>query len=176
MSGITFVNILNVDDTIKERVRCWRNKTAIRKRMLTQHIIFKKEHRQWLLSLQASHTKRFWVVFYAGMPVGCANVYNIDLKKKNAEWGFYIGEDDCRGKGLGKKILRKLFKTVFTEMKLRTLTTMVLPDNAIALHLYDAFLCRKKQLWDHPQYPGIWAVTFSSACPNTSKRRGTHGA
>ena len=39
MKEIEYINILKVNDKIKEKVRLWRNKDEIRKRMINQHVI-----------------------------------------------------------------------------------------------------------------------------------------
>jgi len=137
MSEMRFVNILEVDDGLKEKVRQWRNKDEIRKSMLTQHIISKGEHAGWLKKLKTADDSKFWVVFVEDTLIGVAYLQNIDRKKSTSEWGFYIGEDAYKGKGLGKSILFKLLDKAFGEMNLEILFTKVLSDNTIAFHIYE---------------------------------------
>jgi len=139
MKEIKFENILKVNDEIKERVRQWRNKEEIRKYMLNQYIITKEEHLNWIESLKNRNDWKFWVVFVDEIPIGSVYLQNIDFKNLTSEWGFYIGEDDFKGKGLGKYILFKLLKFYFEEMKFEVLFTKVLSDNIAALNIYRKF-------------------------------------
>ena len=139
MRKIKFENILKVNDEIKEKVRQWRNKEEIRKHMLNQHIITKEEHLNWIESLKNRDDWKFWVVFIDEIPIGSVYLQNIDFKNLTSEWGFYIGEDDFKGKGLGKYILFKLLEFYFEEMKFEVLFTKVLSDNIAALNIYRKF-------------------------------------
>lgn len=139
MEGIKFVNILKVNDEIQEKVRQWRNKEEIRKYMLSQHIITKKEHLNWIESLKNRNDWEFWVVFVDEIPIGSVYLQNIDFKNLTSEWGFYIGEDNYRGKGISKYILFKLLEFYFEEMKFEILFTNVLSDNIAALNIYRKF-------------------------------------
>ena len=139
MKKIKFENILKVNDEIKEKVRQWRNKEVIRKHMLNQHIITKEEHLNWIESLKNRNDWKFWVVFIDEIPIGSVYLQNIDFKNLTSEWGFYIGEDDFKGKGLGKYILFKLLEFYFEEMKFEVLFTKVLSGNIAALNIYRKF-------------------------------------
>ncbi len=139
MKEIKFENILKVNDEIKEKVRQWRNKEEIRKHMLNQHIITKEEHLNWIESLKNRNDWKFWVVFVDEIPIGSVYLQNMDFKNLTSEWGFYIGEDDYRGKGLGKYILFKLLEFYFEEMKFEVLFTKVISNNIAALNIYRKF-------------------------------------
>ena len=139
MRDIKFVNILKVNDEIKEKVRQWRNKEEIRKYMLNQHIITKEEHLSWIESLRNRNDWKFWVVFVDEIPIGSVYLQNIDFKNLTSEWGFYIGEDDFKGKGLGKCILFKLLEFYFEEMRFEVLFTKVVSNNTVALNMYKKF-------------------------------------
>lgn len=139
MNEIEFVDILDVEDGLKEKVREWRNRDDIRRYMLTQHIISKEEHSQWLKRLKEERSAKFWVVFAEGMPIGAAHLHGIDYKKQTSEWGFYIGDSALRGKGMGSRILSRLLDKAFGEIKIKTLFTKVLSDNIRALNIYNKF-------------------------------------
>jgi len=139
MKEIKFVNILKVNDKIKEKVKQWRNKEEIRKHMLSQHIITKEEHLNWIGDLKNRNDWKFWVVFVDNIAVGSVYLQEINYKKLTSEWGFYIGEDDFKGKGLGKYILFKLLEFYFEEMKFEVLFTKVISNNIAALNIYRKF-------------------------------------
>ena len=111
--------------------------------MLNQHIISKGEHLKWIETLKDRKDWKFWVIFYNSTPIGSIYFQNIDYDNLSSEWGFYIGEEEFKGKGLSKYILFKLLEIFFEEMKFKTLITKVLSTNGPALSVYDKFKFRK---------------------------------
>ena len=139
MSGLRFVNILEANDELKEIVRQWRNRDDIRKSMLTQHNISNQEHSQWIKELNSRDDRKFYIVFIGDTPIGSVYLQKINHAERSSEWGFYIGEDGYKGKGLGKCIIFKLLEMFFDEMKFEKLVTKVLSNNAGALNIYEKF-------------------------------------
>jgi len=137
MNEIRFVDILEVDDVLKERVREWRNREEVRNFMLTQHHISKEEHRRWLERLKDVKDAKFWVAFAGDTPIGAAYLNDIDYEASDSEWGFYIGEDGYRQKGLSRRILYRLLEEAFEKLGLQTLVTSVLTGNTRALGIYE---------------------------------------
>ena len=87
MNNLTFVNILETDGVIQEKVRQWRNQEEIRKCMLNQAIISPQEHARWLDGLRQGAQSKFWVVFFSDVPVGAVYLQNIDYAKKTSYKG-----------------------------------------------------------------------------------------
>ena len=139
MIEIKFVNILDVNNEIKEKVRQWRNKEEIRKSMFSQHIINKKEHFRWIENLECRKDWRFWIVFFDDVPIGSVYLQNIDSKKMTSEEGFYIGEESYKGQGLSKCILFKLLGIFFDEMKFKIIISKIVSRNIVALNLNNKF-------------------------------------
>jgi len=133
---IKFVPILQTNEKIIEQVRKWRNSPEIRKYMYNDHYIIKKEHQVWFKSLRERNDAKVWVIYLDAIPVGVADLININYKNKITDWGFYIGDKNFRGRGLGKLILYNLMNYVFEEMNLHRMYTMVLENNAVAINLY----------------------------------------
>jgi UDP-4-amino-4,6-dideoxy-N-acetyl-beta-L-altrosamine N-acetyltransferase len=147
VNNIQFVNILETDLKIKEKVRKWRNKETVKNYMISQNAVSGREHLNWLNNLKESKSNKVWVIFIYDSPVGAAYLKNIDFKNLCSEWGFYIGEDSFRKKGYGKKILYELLKKYFEEMEFNELKTLVLRDNAVALKIYKKFGFREKNIY-----------------------------
>lgn len=139
MREIKFINILDVNNELKEKVRQWRNKEEIRKSMFSQHIITKKEHFGWIESLEHRKDWKFWIVFFDDVPIGSVNLQNIDSKKLTSEEGFYIGEESYKGQGLSKCILFKLLGIFFDEMKFKIIFSKIISNNIVALNLNKKF-------------------------------------
>jgi len=139
MNDIGFIDILDVDDDLKDKVRRWRNSEHVSRFMLSRHMITKKEHLKWIDSLKGNAKQKLWMVFVDKTPIGSVYLKNSDYNQLTSEWGFYIGESNYRGKGLGKRILYKFLETFFDTMGFKVLYTRVLSDNTVALHIYRAF-------------------------------------
>lgn len=144
MNNLIFVNILETDGVIQEKVRQWRNKEEIRKCMLNQSVIGPEEHARWLDGLRRRGDSKFWVVFCKDVPVGAAYLQNVDREKATTEWGFYIGEEAYKARGLGQQILFNLLEEVFDRMEFEILLTKVLSSNVGAIHLYKKFYFNEK--------------------------------
>ena len=145
MEEIEFINIIEAEEGLKEKVRQWRNKEEIRKFMLTRHIVNKEEHLQWIEDLKYRNNWKFWVIFLKDIPIGSVYLQNINYEKLTSEWGFYIGEEEYKGKGLSKVVLLKLLEIFFNEMKFNSLFTKILSDNIIALNLYRKFKFKERE-------------------------------
>lgn len=162
MNDPRFINILETDGVTREKIRQWRNQDEIRQWMLNQNVISKEEHARWLDGLSRRADNKFWVVFINDVPVGAAYLQNIDMKKETTEWGFYIGEDVYRGKGLGKQILFNFLEKVFDEMHFEILLTKVLSDNAVAIQLYRKFYFGEKGTFFSKDKREVMLFEFSS--------------
>lgn len=171
MKKVSFMDILDVDDRLKEKVRQWRNKTEVRKAMIAQHIITKDEHCNWIESLRKNNACKFWVVFFKDVPIGAAYFSNIKYRELISEWGFYIGENEYRGKGLSKMILFRLLEIFFDEMQFKILFTKVLSKNIIAVNLYKKFGFREKYLKSSESLKDISLFEFSKDEWRKNKKR-----
>jgi UDP-4-amino-4,6-dideoxy-N-acetyl-beta-L-altrosamine N-acetyltransferase len=141
---LEFVDILNVDAELIEQVRKWRNSKQVNQYMYTNHEISKEEHRRWIENLKNKKNAKAWIIKYNKIPVGLAQLSDIDYNNKIAEWGFYIADETVRGKGIGSSSLYKLIEYVFGKMKFNKMKTIVLENNSVAMNLYKRFGFEKK--------------------------------
>jgi len=159
MKELNFINILNLNADIQEKVRLWRNKEDIRKYMINQHIITKEEHFKWLENLKSKNDCKFWVVFIDEIPIGSISLQNIDYKNLSSEWGFYIGEDDYRGSGIGAIVEFSLLEYFFNILKFKTLNGIVLEKNVPVIRMHKKFgfkIKKKKSTFKKNKYKEIF--------------------
>lgn len=161
MTDLRFLDILKTDDSLKEKVRLWRNKDDIRKFMVNREIISRAAHSAWLEGLKKSEETKFWVVFAGDTPIGAVYLNDINRKALTSEWGFYIGEESHRGKGLSKLILHKLMEIFFDEMRFKLLITKVFSINHVALKVYKGFGFKENKRLSHNGKEEIIVLRFS---------------
>lgn len=137
MRMIAYRNILDVEPELQQRVREWRNSDRVRMNMLAPDLISEERHRRWLSSLADCPDRQIVrVAFSEGVPFGIITLKDIDRHSSRSDWGMYIGEESCLGRGLAKVMLFDLLAWAFEEEGLQRLYTSVLSDNAKAVALY----------------------------------------
>jgi hypothetical protein len=140
MKKIKFINILDLDSSIIELIRHWRNSDVVRRYMYRSHYISKEEHLKWFEELKLEKgNRKVWIIYYEEIPVGVINLFNIDYENKITDWGFYIGETAYRGLGIGSISLWRLMEYVFDKMNFQKMYTSVLENNSDALSLYKKY-------------------------------------
>lgn len=120
-----------------EQMRVWRNKEPIRKCFIYQKLISKEEQKRWYQNYLNLEDDRMFIIEYNQIKIGTAALYHIDTAKGEAEFGrIMIGEEDFKGKGIGKETVRLLCEFGFTTLHLSKIRLEVFTDNKPALHLY----------------------------------------
>ena len=158
MEELNFIDILKLNADIQEKVRLWRNKEDIRKHMINQHIIKKEEHSNWIESIKYNDINKFLVIFLDNKPIGSVCFQNINYKNLTSEWGFFIGEDEYRGTGIGAIVEYIILEYFFNIMKFKVLSGLVLEDNISVINMHKKFGFRsekKKRILDRNDCEGI---------------------
>lgn len=138
--GIELINLLDVDDTIKKKVREWRNHCSVREYMYTSHLITEEEHEKWINSLKNSEKRIVYVAFINKNPIGILQFYDIDLLHSKCEWGYYLVPDESnKGKGYGALMEYEALMLAFNKMKIEKLNCEVLGSNPVVVKLHKKF-------------------------------------
>jgi UDP-4-amino-4,6-dideoxy-N-acetyl-beta-L-altrosamine N-acetyltransferase len=156
LSDLVVLRDLLLED--KEMIRTWRNKPRVAKYMFSQHEIGAEEHARWFVGLAEDPKRRYWIILYAGRPVGVANLAHIDYESRRCEFGIYLGEDDVRRKGVGSWAQYLVIEHVFNSMDVEQLWCDVLSDNEDALRMYRNIGLR--QVGDRQQLAAANGETF----------------
>jgi UDP-4-amino-4,6-dideoxy-N-acetyl-beta-L-altrosamine N-acetyltransferase len=109
MPDACVVRTLTEDDL--PMVLAWRNHTAVRSYMLTQHEISIQEHLNWFARVHHDKTRRQLIILDGGEPIGFVQ-FNPVTHRGIAEWGFYASPEAPKGSGrkLGQASLSYAFK------------------------------------------------------------------
>ncbi len=120
-----------------EQVRSWRNAPHVAAHMFTDHEVGEAEHTRWLDGVLGAPDRRLWIILHDETPVGLAHLL-VDPGAGVGAWGFYLGETDVRGAGVGLAALYLLIQYAFGPAGLATLTCDALATNAAARRLYES--------------------------------------
>ncbi|TXE82847.1 UDP-4-amino-4,6-dideoxy-N-acetyl-beta-L-altrosamine N-acetyltransferase [Campylobacter peloridis] len=125
---IALKDFIHLNQEEIEFVLKWRNDESIAKFMKTKNITL-KEHLNFLSSLKADSTKKYFLVFKDDEPIGVIDFININ--KTSCEFGLYGIK-----KGVGDLLMQEIKKYAFEILKIKNLKACVFKTNQKALNLY----------------------------------------
>jgi UDP-4-amino-4,6-dideoxy-N-acetyl-beta-L-altrosamine N-acetyltransferase len=116
-----------------ERLFRWRREPEVDRWMsdLPAHTL--DEHRFWFDSFRADPDRRGWIITHQGQPAGFLTLTGIESRHRRADWGWYIGEPDARGRGAGRAAQALGLDVAFDGLGLEKVCAEVLADNDVAL-------------------------------------------
>ena len=125
--------------TDTDHIVAWRNKERVRSHFIYREPFTSKGHENWIRTMvETGKAVQFIICEKETMrPVGSVYFRDIDRKKKEAEYGIFIGEDDAVGKGYGSETACMAVDYAFGEMGLEKLVLRVFTDNEAAVRSYE---------------------------------------
>lgn len=97
-----------------------------------------EKEKVWFANYQKAKNKKFFTVCDNSKPIGFFGLSNISKLNKNADLFIAIGEDDHRGKGVGKITMKFIIDYGFKKLKLHKINLGVVKDNIPAVKLYQS--------------------------------------
>jgi RimJ/RimL family protein N-acetyltransferase len=88
----------------------------------------------------------------SGRHIGNCGLESIDRDNRSATLGILIGEEDCRGKGLGEDAVRTLCRFAFDEMDLHKIRLDAYSFNTGPIRTYERVGFRKEGLLREEAY------------------------
>lgn len=95
-----------------------------------------KEQTVWFSNYLKDRNKKFFTIFYNDVAIGFMGFSKINKKTGAANIFIMIGEDEYRGKGLGRKALMYLLEYGFKKLKIKKINLEVNKKNKSAIKLY----------------------------------------
>lgn len=138
-----FIKFQDLSEDLKIKVLYWRNDKEIRKWMYNTNLIDLKQHLNFLNSLNSSKDKIYFLVKRGGIPIGVFSL--IDIKAKNAEWGYYMAPE-FQQKNLGVEFYYAILKFCFDQLKFKNIYGYALVSNRAANSLNSLFGFSSKTL------------------------------
>lgn len=118
----------------------WRNREDIRVHFIHPDVITWEQHLVWWQQYRSKSDDFVFIVEETQRlhrPVGQVSLYNIDLKKSEAEYGRLItGDNEARRIGLARRATELLISWAFDSLGLKRIYLEVFKDNIPAVELY----------------------------------------
>lgn len=96
-----------------------------------------RKEREWFRNYRrCGPGKRFFTICDGKKPIGFMGLSKISRENRNADLFIAIGEDEYRGRGLGREALVWLLKYAFRKLKLHKVNLGVIEDNIHAIDVY----------------------------------------
>lgn len=119
-----------------ELLRQLRNLKDIRKNFVYDKYIDEESQKKWFVNYMEVNNDLMWSVFFQEEWCGAVAVYDIDLVKREAEFGRIMLSPNIQGKGLGKKIIKGVLDYCKNMLNLRRVVLSVKVNNISAIKSY----------------------------------------
>lgn len=135
--GRIYLRLMTRDDT--ENIIKWRNNDAVRSQFIYQKLFTKESHEKWIETMiDTGKVVQMVIMLVEGdRPIGSVYIRDIDKEHKKGEYGVFIGEEDCLGKGYGTEAAELMTEYAFEYIGLHKLMLRVYADNERAIRSYE---------------------------------------
>ena len=127
-----------------ENIIRWRNSGVVRPYFIYQEPFTTEGHEKWLENIIIPEKGHQFIVckIENDKPIGSTYFRDIDLQNRKAECGLFIGEEEEKGKGVGREIYQLMSEFGFQQLNLHKITARVLSDNQASLqcHIKTGFI------------------------------------
>jgi UDP-4-amino-4,6-dideoxy-N-acetyl-beta-L-altrosamine N-acetyltransferase len=133
------INLLELKEEDNPLIVKWRNKDEVRRNLLSHSILTLESQQIWFEDYQKDDTDQTFIIFVKEdeEKIGTVSLNDIDMEKKDSEYGIMIGEQKYLGKGYAKEATIMILKYAFEHLLLNRVTLKVLDNNLPAIKLYD---------------------------------------
>ena len=111
----------------------WRREPEVNRWMSDQPPETAAAHDRWMNSILADPDRRGWIITRDGAPAGFLMLTGLTNCNRRGEWGWYIGDPDARGRGVGRAAQALGLDKAFDDLGLEKVWAEVLADNEAAL-------------------------------------------
>ena len=116
-----------------ERLFAWRREPEVNRWMSDQPPETLEAHQRWFDGFLKDSDRRGWIITSSGRPAGFLTLGGLTDCNRRAEWGWYIGDPDARGRGVGRAAQALGLDKAFDTLGLHKVWAEVLADNEAAL-------------------------------------------
>lgn len=120
----------------------WRNNPAVRSNLYGQEEITAEMHLNYFHKVVETGLCHQFVITVVDdgqtKDVGTTFIKNIDKENRKGEFGIFIGDNSCRGKGIGKIATEKTVEYAFTTLDMNKVYLTVFANNEKAITCYES--------------------------------------
>ena len=130
------VTIRPVTEADTDRIIAWRNAPSVMAHFIYRTPLTRKAHLNWLHNRVETGEVAQFVIYDGETAVGSVYLRDIDRNNQKCEYGIFIGDEDCRGKGIGTAAAKLALAHAFEELGLNRVYLRVFADNLGAIKSY----------------------------------------
>jgi UDP-4-amino-4,6-dideoxy-N-acetyl-beta-L-altrosamine N-acetyltransferase len=116
-----------------ERLYHWRREPEVDRWMYQSPPPDTETHRRWFEGFIEDPDRHGWIITQSARPCGFLMLKGLTSPQQRAEWGWYIGEADARGRGAGRAAQALGLDIAFRGRGLQRVWAEVMADNEAAL-------------------------------------------
>ena len=131
------VTIRPVTEADTDRIIAWRNAPSVMAHFIYRTPLTRKAHLNWLHNRVETGEVAQFVIYDGETAVGSVYLRDIDRNNQKCEYGIFIGDEDCRGKGIGTAAAKLALTHAFEELGLNRVYLRVFADNLGAIKSYE---------------------------------------
>jgi len=131
------VTIRPVTEADTDRIIAWRNAPSVMAHFIYRTPLTRKAHLNWLRNRVETGEVAQFVICDGETEVGSVYLRDIDRDNQKCEYGIFIGDEECRGKGVGTAAAKLALAYAFEELKMNRVYLRVFADNLGAIKSYE---------------------------------------
>lgn len=133
------VSLRPITEADTDKIVRWRNAPSVMEHFIYRTPLTAADHLNWLHNrVQTGEVAQFIITDTdTGEDVGSVYLRDIDTHNKKCEYGIFIGEEGCRGKGIGTAAARLALQYAFEALQLNRVFLRVFADNPRAIKSYE---------------------------------------
>ncbi|MDW8210556.1 MAG: GNAT family N-acetyltransferase [Cytophagales bacterium] len=120
-----------------EYIRIARNSDFVRKNMIYQKIISKKEQQEWFKKIN-NPENFYFVIIHKSEKVGLINLKDVNMENKSAEGGIFLFSREFASNDISMRASIMLTDFGFYELNLKKILNRVRKDNILAIRFNKA--------------------------------------
>lgn len=128
--------MIDLRDLVAEdavRLYAWRREPEVNRWMSDSPPDTPEAQQRWVQAVIEDPDRSGWIITWGGQPAGFLLLSGLTDCNRRAEWGWYIGDPDARGRGVGRAAQALGLDKAFDQFGLEKVWAEVLADNEAAL-------------------------------------------
>lgn len=136
MMKIRLINVSDVDEAMRSRLRVWRNSSQVSPFFLLDQVT-EDQHRAWLEKNIRGEDARACVIYADQIPLGLVYLPWFDRRARRGEIGIYLYDRGFRELRPASAAYAGMMEQAATELGLERLYARILEDNAASIRFHE---------------------------------------